>query len=145
MLLRRAPLRSIAAAARGIQTTAKPGVPGTLNAPATNPSDVPALDGPPATKMAESVEAAEKARHMQAPNRSSTWSRSQRPRELGMTGPRFEQTLISQQPAPYAAIELIHQQPVRWSEKRVVACDGGRLRWLCFGASDLTGLTQRAG
>ena len=128
MLLRRAPLRSIAAAARGIRTTTtKPNVPGTLNVSTT---DVPA------TKMAESVEAAEaaeKARHMQAPNRSSTWSRSQRPRELGMTGPRFEQTLISQQPAPHAAIELIHQQPVRWSEKRVVACDGGRLRWLSLG------------
>ncbi|KAF8253039.1 NADH:ubiquinone oxidoreductase 18.4kD subunit [Wilcoxina mikolae CBS 423.85] len=62
---------------------------------------------------------------MQAPNRATTWSQSQRPRALGMIGPRFEQTIIELQPAPYAAIELIHQQPVRWSEKRIVACDGG--------------------
>lgn len=29
------------------------------------------------------------------------------------------------QPASYAAIELIHKQPVRWTHDRVVACDGG--------------------
>lgn len=28
-------------------------------------------------------------------------------------------------PQPYAAIELIHKQPVRWTDDRVVACDGG--------------------
>jgi NADH dehydrogenase (ubiquinone) Fe-S protein 6 len=31
----------------------------------------------------------------------------------------------AQQPRPYAAIELIHKQPVRWTKERVVACDGG--------------------
>ena len=29
------------------------------------------------------------------------------------------------QPQPYAAIDLIHKQPVRWTDKRVVSCDGG--------------------
>ncbi len=29
------------------------------------------------------------------------------------------------QPRPYAAIELIHKQPVRWTHDRMVACDGG--------------------
>lgn len=29
------------------------------------------------------------------------------------------------QPRPYAAIELIHKQPVRWTKERVVSCDGG--------------------
>ena len=29
------------------------------------------------------------------------------------------------QPRPMAAIELIHKQPVRWTEKKVVSCDGG--------------------
>lgn len=29
------------------------------------------------------------------------------------------------QPAPYAAIEFIHKQPVRWINKRIVECDGG--------------------
>lgn len=31
----------------------------------------------------------------------------------------------TQQPAPAAAIELIHQQPVRWIHERTVECDGG--------------------
>ena len=29
------------------------------------------------------------------------------------------------QPRPYAAIDLIHQQPVRWTHERIVSCDGG--------------------
>ncbi|EAQ91208.1 hypothetical protein CHGG_03143 [Chaetomium globosum CBS 148.51] len=33
--------------------------------------------------------------------------------------------LIAPEPRPYAAIELIHQQPVRWTHDRIVACDGG--------------------
>ncbi|GKT73416.1 LOW QUALITY PROTEIN: zinc-finger domain-containing protein [Colletotrichum tofieldiae] len=83
----------------------------------------------------------------QAPNRSLIWSRSQKPRAEAMTGPRFEQTDFSLQtamrhfdneiarpfgtdrhglqPQPYAAIELIHEEPVRWTHNRVVACDGG--------------------
>jgi NADH dehydrogenase (ubiquinone) Fe-S protein 6 len=28
-------------------------------------------------------------------------------------------------PAPQAAIELIHRQPVRWTHKRIMECDGG--------------------
>ncbi|KAK4190447.1 hypothetical protein QBC35DRAFT_490390 [Podospora australis] len=61
----------------------------------------------------------------QAPNRSEVWSRSQNPRSNAMTGPRFEQTDFELQPRPWAAIELIHKQPVRWTHDRVVACDGG--------------------
>ncbi|KAJ4304213.1 hypothetical protein N0V88_001826 [Collariella sp. IMI 366227] len=61
----------------------------------------------------------------QAPNRTEVWSRSQQPRAVAMTGPRFEQTDFELQPRPYAAIELIHKQPVRWTHDRVVACDGG--------------------
>lgn len=90
---------------------------------------------------------------LQAPNRAGIWSRSQRPRSEAMTGPRFEQTDFdlqvgephafhdvtssrelhwehrtnkrNVQPQPYAAIELVHKQPVRWTHDRVVACDGG--------------------
>ncbi|RPA87281.1 hypothetical protein BJ508DRAFT_197949, partial [Ascobolus immersus RN42] len=61
----------------------------------------------------------------QAPNRETTWSRSQQPRSKAMVGPRFEQTVFETQPRPYAAIELIHKVPVNWTDKRVVACDGG--------------------
>ncbi|KIW68554.1 hypothetical protein PV04_04493 [Phialophora macrospora] len=75
--------------------------------------------------LQESQEVGEKARVMQAPNRANVWSRNQMPRELAMTGPRFEQTIIEAQPRPYAAIELIHKQPVRWVDTKVVACDGG--------------------
>jgi len=42
-----------------------------------------------------------------------------------MQGPRFEQMVIKDQPRPFAAIELIHKQPVRWKHERVVSCDGG--------------------
>jgi hypothetical protein len=47
--------------------------------------------------MVESVEAGEKQRQMQAPNRQATWSRSQQPRHRAMSGPRFEQTIMEYQ------------------------------------------------
>lgn len=97
------------------------------NVPAATSTEASATT-PAVPEGSEPIEVAERARHLQAPNRATTWSKSQRPKEQAMVGPRFEQTNISQQPAPWAAIELIHQQPVRWSEKRVVCCDGGR----CF-------------
>ncbi|KAA6409028.1 MAG: NADH-ubiquinone oxidoreductase [Lasallia pustulata] len=75
--------------------------------------------------LQELPEDAERQRVMQAPNRKGVWSRSQQPRERAMSGPRFEQTLMEFQPQPEAAIELIHKQPVRWTQKRVVSCDGG--------------------
>jgi len=103
-------------------TITKPNIP-SPNSSATNVTR-PADTADPNT-LQESVEDGEVKHHMQAPNRATTWSRSQQPRELGMVGPRFENTIMESQPAPYAAIELIHKQPVRFSEKRVVVCDGG--------------------
>ncbi|KAE8447927.1 hypothetical protein EG329_009999 [Mollisiaceae sp. DMI_Dod_QoI] len=85
------------------------------------PIETPHRDAP----LQENVEDAEKLRVMQAPNRATVWSRSQNPRAKAMTGPRFEQTIMDLQPAPQAAIDLIHKQPVRWTHERVVACDGG--------------------
>ncbi|KAK2749552.1 hypothetical protein FQN55_003252 [Onygenales sp. PD_40] len=61
----------------------------------------------------------------QSPNRQAIWAKSQQPREKAMAGPRFEQTIMELQPRPYAAIELIHKQPVRWTKEKVVSCDGG--------------------
>lgn len=55
--------------------------------------------------MQEMVPEAEKRRTLQAPNRAKPWSRNQMPRELAMTGPRFEQTIIEAQVSkigPYA-------------------------------------------
>ncbi|TKA29477.1 Lactobacillus shifted protein [Salinomyces thailandicus] len=75
--------------------------------------------------LQESVEDGERRRVMQAPNREVVWSRSQKPRAEAMVGPRFEQTIMEDQPRPLAAIDLIHKQPVRWTNKRSVSCDGG--------------------
>lgn len=47
--------------------------------------------------LQEDVADAEKRREMQAPNRASVWSRNQIPRELAMSGPRFEQTIMEAQ------------------------------------------------
>merc|ERR1711939_1010139 len=75
--------------------------------------------------LQQSVESQEKQRQMQAPNRARPWSRNQQAREVAMSGPRFEQTIMDLQPQPPAAIELIHKQPVRWVDAKTVACDGG--------------------
>lgn len=47
--------------------------------------------------LQEMPEDAEKRRQMQAPNRKEVWSRSQQPREVAMSGPRFEQTIMELQ------------------------------------------------
>ena len=47
--------------------------------------------------LQESPEAAEKVRRLQAPNRATTWASNQQPREVAMTGPRFEQTIMELQ------------------------------------------------
>lgn len=98
-------------------------------APVQNVSETNALatssTGTRDVVLEETPEEAEKMRSMQAPNRSGVWSRSQRPRREAMVGPRFEQAIMNDQPRPWSAMELIHRQPVRWTEKRVVSCDGG--------------------
>lgn len=94
------------------------------NVSATNTLPVSSM-GAQDAPLQEGIEEGERSRQMQAPNRATTWARSQQPREKAMTGPRFEQTIMELQPQPYAAIELIHKQPVRWLKKRVVECDGG--------------------
>jgi len=75
--------------------------------------------------LVETEEEARRQFERQAPNRQEVWSRSQQERKRAMVGPRFEQTIMEYQPQPFAAIELIHKQPVRWTDERVVACDGG--------------------
>ncbi|KAK7206437.1 ubiquinone oxidoreductase 20 kd subunit [Myxozyma melibiosi] len=68
----------------------------------------------------------EKILSMQAPNRKETWAPSQRPRSEAMQGPRFAQHNLATQPQPYAAIDLIAQEPVRFIEENIAVCDGGR-------------------
>ena len=47
--------------------------------------------------LQEDVVSAEKMRTLQAPNYKGTWSRSQQPREVAMSGPRFEQSIMEDQ------------------------------------------------
>jgi NADH dehydrogenase (ubiquinone) Fe-S protein 6 len=47
--------------------------------------------------LVELPEEGEEKRVMQAPNRATTWSRSQQPRAKAMVGPRFEQTIMEDQ------------------------------------------------
>ncbi|KAJ1920034.1 hypothetical protein H4219_001563 [Mycoemilia scoparia] len=61
----------------------------------------------------------------QAPNYPTTWSNNQRPRDVAMSGPRFEQTDLAGQPRPMAAIELINEEPIRFVAGRKAVCDGG--------------------
>ena len=72
--------------------------------PPKKPTNVSASNETPVSQMGvksgtlqETQEEGEKNRVMQAPNRATTWSRSQQPRERAMQGPRFEQTIMSLQ------------------------------------------------
>ncbi|KAK9454556.1 hypothetical protein V1511DRAFT_502315 [Dipodascopsis uninucleata] len=82
----------------------------------------------PATKSSKNVEMTEEEKivGMQAPNRLETWAESQQPRSQAMVGARFAQKDLSTQPRPYAAIELIAEQPIRMVESNIAVCDGGR-------------------
>jgi NADH dehydrogenase (ubiquinone) Fe-S protein 6 len=51
--------------------------------------------------LQESPVKGEELRTLQAPNRQSIWSRSQQPREVAMSGPRFEQTNFEDQVRRY--------------------------------------------
>lgn len=64
--------------------------------------------------------------NQQAPNRIAKWSVSQRRRiDIQETNPRFIGKNIADQPRPYAAIDLIAKQPIRFLKHTSVAvCDG---------------------
>jgi NADH dehydrogenase (ubiquinone) Fe-S protein 6 len=64
----------------------------------------------------------------QAPNYPGLWSENQRPRPTPATGPRFEQTAMQLQPQPPSAMEMIAREPIRLSNTRIAACDGGAYR-----------------
>ncbi|KAI9204007.1 uncharacterized protein BJ171DRAFT_442844 [Polychytrium aggregatum] len=60
----------------------------------------------------------------QSSNRTTTWSKTQQPKKVAAVGPRFEQTHWDYQPNPPSAMELIHEEPIRFVEGRVTHCDG---------------------
>ena len=68
----------------------------TQNVSESNATEVTAMGNQDAPYI-ESTEAAEKQRVMQAPNRSRPWFRNQQSRDIAMSGPRFEQTIMEMQ------------------------------------------------
>ncbi|KAA8904522.1 hypothetical protein TRICI_005467 [Trichomonascus ciferrii] len=81
----------------------------------------------PEVKDTSDLEPADYELKKQAPNREHTWAPSQKPRSDAQVGPRFEQRDLARQPRPYAAIELIAKEPVRYQDhSNVAVCDGGR-------------------
>ncbi|KAK6463570.1 hypothetical protein DFJ63DRAFT_125717 [Scheffersomyces coipomensis] len=67
----------------------------------------------------------------QAPNRQATWSPTQESRLniVSKNAARFVQRDLDQQPRPYAAIDLIAKEPVRYlthEEGNVAVCDGNK-------------------
>ncbi|OZJ02759.1 hypothetical protein BZG36_03358 [Bifiguratus adelaidae] len=75
--------------------------------------DIVPVPQSPERKLAQSV------------NQDKPWSKSQRPKDMAMVGPRFEQTQLELQPNSLAAIELIAQEPIRYSKDKIVSCNGG--------------------
>ena len=67
------------------------------NVSETNELPVDTAGGLRDAPLQEMREDAEQQRQMQAPNREKVWSRSQAPRNLAMSGPRFEQTIMGLQ------------------------------------------------
>lgn len=62
----------------------------------------------------------------QSPNRTETWAPSQKPRSEALSGVRVLQKDLAAQPQPYAAINLIAQEPVVFLHSSSAVCDGGR-------------------
>ncbi|KAM9919362.1 hypothetical protein OXX59_007998 [Metschnikowia pulcherrima] len=66
---------------------------------------------------------------MPAPNRKETWTPSQAVRAdiISKHPHRFIQKNLDEQPQPYAAIELISREPIRYlQEGNIAVCDGNK-------------------
>jgi NADH dehydrogenase (ubiquinone) Fe-S protein 6 len=101
--LRRAPARILTLASRSYSTHVKEV---TANDPASakpapnvsKSNELPTTStGAHDTALVEDAAEATKMREAQAPNRQGIWSRSQKPREQAMVGPRFEQMVMKDQ------------------------------------------------
>jgi NADH dehydrogenase (ubiquinone) Fe-S protein 6 len=53
------------------------------------------------------------------------WTTSMRTKEGAFSSPAFEHVILETQPFPKPAIDLVHQEPVFKTDKRVIYCDGG--------------------
>lgn len=65
---------------------------------------------------------------LQAPNHPGTWSPTQASRVdvISKNAVRFTQKDLGLQPQPYAAIELISKEPVRYLDTNIAVCDGNK-------------------
>lgn len=65
----------------------------------------------------------------QAPNRNTTWSPTQESRSevIAKHPQRFVQRDLEQQPRPYAAIDLIAKEPIKFlAHENIAVCDGNK-------------------
>lgn len=65
----------------------------------------------------------------QAPNEVKPWTPSQQPRDeaISKNAVRFVQRDLAEQPQPYAAIDLIAQEPIRYiAHDNIAVCDGNK-------------------
>ncbi|CAK9439203.1 uncharacterized protein LODBEIA_P34270 [Lodderomyces beijingensis] len=100
----------------------------TTNAAA--PASISSQAEPPASKL-DKADLQHNEFAKQAPNRDVTWSSSQESRvEVISKFPfRFTQRNLEQQPRPWAAIDLIAKEPVRYlshEEGNIAVCDGNK-------------------
>lgn len=107
VLLRRAAIRSYSAGVDHPPAN-NPKTPITVtNVSGTNATPTSSV-GSSDQVLVESPEKAEEFRTVQAPNRAGIWSRSQRPRNQAMVGPRFEQTIMEDQVRSVASEEALY-------------------------------------
>lgn len=78
----------------------------------------------PKPKNVSQLEGVDRSTEKQAPNRTETWAPSQRPRADALDNVRFVQRDLDLQPRPYAAIDLIAKEPIRYLDSSVAVCDG---------------------
>lgn len=105
LAVKRAPVRAqISAVGRRFQSS--------LSKESSSTPDAPPKDDPVAVQ--------------QAPNRATTWSRSQATRTEVLRHAKFLQHDLSKQPQPYAAIDLIAKQPIRYIPDRIAVCQGNK-------------------
>jgi NADH dehydrogenase (ubiquinone) Fe-S protein 6 len=94
----RAPLRYVSTATTSNQVPANDPVERTVKPNVSETNALPtSSEGSFDKVLQENVADGERMRTQQAPNYKGIWSRSQQPREVAMSGPRFEQSIMEDQ------------------------------------------------
>jgi NADH dehydrogenase (ubiquinone) Fe-S protein 6 len=94
----RAPIRYVSTATTSNQVPANDPVERAVKPNVSETNAVPtSSEGSFDKVLQENVADGERMRSQQAPNYKGIWSRSQQPREIAMSGPRFEQSIMEDQ------------------------------------------------